>query len=220
MRWKPGDQIVVYEMWGRGVACARPVTVVEDVATYLALYSHPGVKIATRGIPNRRSLSFSERIEMMIRGVDPTASVFREVFTPSHSHVLMLTPPDSGHAVWLFWSQDWEFKRWYVNLQSPLRRVRHGVQLHDHVLDIIARPDMSWTWKDTDEFEALIARGFFSAEQESSIRDEAAQMVHTIESVGRPFCDGWADWRPEASWATPLLPDDWSEVDGTEAGTS
>ena len=220
MRWKPGDQIVLYEMWGRGIAGARPVTVVEDVPRHLALYSHPGVTIATRGIPNRRSLSLSERIDMMIRGVDPNLGEFRKVITPSHSHVLTLTPPDSGHAVWLFWSSDWEFKSWYVNLQSPLRRVRQGVQLHDHVLDIVVSPDLSWTWKDTDEFEELIARGFFSVEQEVSIRAEAARMVHTIESVGRPFCDGWPDWRPDASWSVPRLPDDWFDVDGTEAGTS
>ena len=80
-----------------------------------------------------------------------------------------------------------------MKLQSPLRRVRQGVQLHDHVLDIVVRPDMSWTWKETDEFEALIAHGFFSAEQEASIRDEAARMVRTIESVGRPFSDGWPE---------------------------
>ena len=220
MLWTPGDQIVLYEMWGRGIAGVRPVTAVEDVPSHLALYSHPGVTIATRGIPNRRSLSLSERIDMMIRGVDPNLGAFTEVVTPSHNHVLTLTPPDSGHAVWLFWSSDWEFKSWYVNLQSPLRRVRQGVQLHDYVLDIVVRPDMSWMWKDMDEFEELFAHGFFSAEQEASIRDEAARMVRTIERVGQPFCDGWPEWRPDASWAVPRLPDDWFDVDGTEAGTS
>ena len=219
MTWKHGDQIVLYEMWGRGIAGARPVTVVEDVPTQLALYSHPGVTIATRGHPNWRSLSFSERIDLMIRGVDPSLGTFREFVTPSHSHVLTLTPPDSGHAVWLFWSSDWEFKRWYANLQSPLRRVRQGVQLHDYVLDIVVSPDMSWTWKDMDEFEELIARGFFSAEEAASIRAEAARAVRTIESVGRPFCDGWPDWRPDASWAVPRLPDDWFDVDERDAGT-
>ena len=217
MHWKPGDQIVLYEMWGRGIGGVRPVTVGEDVEAHLALYSHPGVTIATRGNAHFRSLSFSDRIDLMIRGVDPNLGEFRDVVTPSHSHVLTLTPPESGHAVWLFWSSDWDFKRWYVNLQSPLRRVRHGVQLHDYVLDIVVSPDMSWAWKDADEFEALIAHGFFSAEQAASIRDEAARVVRTIENGGRPFCDGWPDWRPDASWAVPRLPDDWFDVDGGEA---
>ena len=217
MPWNPGDQIVLYEMWGPGIASARPVTVVEDVPTHLAFYSHPGVTIATRGIPNRRSLSLSERIDVMIRAVDPNVGEFREVVTPSLSHVLTITPPDSGHAVWLFWSSDWEFKSWYVNLQSPLRRVPQGVQLHDYVLDFVVSRDMTWTWKDMDELEALTAQGFLSAEQEESIRDEAAQVVQTIESGGRPFCDGWPDWRPNSSWPAPRLPADWPKVDGTEA---
>ena len=98
--------------------------------------------------------------------------------------------------------------------------MRQGVQLHDYVLDIVVRPGMSWTWKDVDEFEELIARGFFSAEHVSSIRAEAAQVVRTIESVGPPFCDGWEDWRPDPSWAVPRLPDDWFGVDWEEPGTS
>ena len=220
MYWRPGDQIVQYEMWGRGIAGARPVTVVEDVPSHIALYSHPGATFVARGDPNRRSLGFSERIDRMIRGVDPSVGEFREYASSSGSHVLTLTPPDSWHSVWLFWSSDWEFKSWYVNLQSPHRRARQGVQLHDYVLDVVVCPDMTWTWKDTDEFEELIARGFFSAEQESVIRDEAARVVRTIESVGPPFCDGWEDWRPDPSWTVPQLPDDWSDVDWEEPATT
>ena len=208
MHWKLGDQTVLYEMWGRGTAGARPETAVEDVPNYLVLYSHLGVTIATRVIPDRRSLSLSERIDMMTRGVDPNVAEFRDVVMPSHSHVLTLTPPDSGHAVWLFWSSDWEFKSWCVNLQSPLRRVRQGVQFHGYVLDIVVSPHMSWTWKDADEFDALIARGFFSTEQATSIRAEAARVVRTIKCVGRPFCDGWPDWCQNPGWLAPRLPDD------------
>ena len=42
-------------------------------------------------------------------------------------------------------------------------------------------------------------------------------MVRTSESVGRPFCAGWPDWRPDASWAVPQLPDNWFDVDRGEA---
>ena len=113
----------------------------------------------------------------------------------------------------LFWSFEWEFTAWYVNFQSPLRRVRHGVQIHDYALDIVVRPDMSWTWKDLEEFEALIARGVFTASQESSIRTEAAQLVRTIESGGPPFCDGWEHWRPAQRWPIPQLPSDWFDTE-------
>ena len=217
MRWKSGAQIVLYEMWGRGIGTARPVTVVDDAAGRIALYSHPGTPIVTRGAENRRSLGLSERIELMIRTLDPGVGEFRETISPD-SHVLALTPDDSWHSVMLFWSSEWQFKNWYVNLQFPLRRVRRGVQFHDCALDLVVQPDLSWSWKDVDEFEALVARGFFSPEQASSIRSEADRVVNTIESGGPPFCDGWENWRPEGSWPVPRLPDDWFDAGVTGSG--
>ena len=217
MHWKHSAQIVLYEMWGRGIGTARPVTVVDDAAGRIALYSHPGTPIVTRGTENRRSLGLSERIELMIRMLDPDMGEFREGTSPD-SHVLALTPIDSWHSIMLFWSSEWQFKNWYVNLQSPLRRVRHGVQLHDYVLDLVVEPDLSWSWKDVDEFETLVARGFFSVEQESSIRSEADRVVKTVESGGPPFCDGWENWRPDRSWTVRRLPDDWFDTGGMKSG--
>ena len=202
MHWKPGAQIVQYEMWGQGIGTARPVTVVDDVSTHLALYSHPGAPIVTRGVENRRSLGLSKRVDLMLRMLDPDEGEFREAISPDN-HVLTITPHASWHSTMLFWSSEWQFKSWYVNLQSPLHRVRHGVQLHDFVLDIVVRPDMSWIWKDGEEFEELISRGFFSVEQVSSLRAEAARMVHTVEGVGPPFCDGWPDCEARSELAYP-----------------
>ena len=215
MYWNPGAQIVQYEMWGRGIGAARPVTVVDDVSSHIALYSHPGTRIVTRGIENRYSLNVSERIELYIQMLDPSLGEFRDVIT-SDNHVLTLTPPNSWHSVWLFWSPDWQVKTWYVNFQSPLRRLRQGVQLHDYALDIVVRPDLSWTWKDVDEFEELSERGFFTAKQVSSIRAEADRMVGRVESGGPPFYDGWENWRPGRGWPVPHLPSDWSDVEVAE----
>ena len=212
MHWKPGDQIVQYEMLGRGIGLARPVTVVDDGADHIVLYSHPRTQTVTRGIKNYRSLRLSERIELRIRMLDPSVGEFRAQSTPDN-HVLTFTPHDSWHSVMLFWSSEWEFKIWYVNFQSPIRRVRHGVQLHDHALDIVVQPDMSWSWKDEDEFDELVSRGFFSSDLVSSIRSEAARIIRTIESVGAPFSDAWKHWRPDPIWPIPRLPNDWFDVD-------
>ena len=204
--WQPGTQITLYEMWGEGIGTARPVTVVEDTLDHLALYSHPGTTILTRGIENRHSLKLSDRIDQYMQALDPSVGEFRER-TPFDSHVLTLTPPDSWRSIWLFWTLDWQFKNWYVNLQSPMRRVHKRVQIHDYVLDIVVQPDLSWSWKDMDEFEELIVRGFFSAEQVRSIRAEAERVVEVIKDRGVPFCDGWENWRPQAHWSVPILPD-------------
>ncbi len=212
--WKPGTQVVQDEMWGKGIGTARPVTVVEDLPGHIALYSHPSTPIASRGIESRYSLSLSERIGLYIERLDPSAGDFEDRVS-SDGHVLTLTPPNSWHSVWLFWTAEWQFKTWYVNFQSPARRTPRGIHFHDYALDMVVRPDMSWSWKDTDEFEELIARRFFTAEQVSSIRAEADLMVRTIESGGSPFCDGWESWRPDGSWPTPRLPGDWAETVNT-----
>lgn len=212
MHWQPGSRIVQYEIWGAGIGAGRPVTVVEDTPACLALYSHPRATIVTRGVENRGSLDLSERIELMLQALGPDTDGFREVVSPD-THVLTLTPPNAWHSVWLFWSANWQFNNWYVNLQSPLRRVRHGVQLHDYALDLVVRPDLSWSWKDVDEFEELAARGFFSVEQVASIRAEADRVIGTIESGGPPFSDDWERWRPDRSWPVPSLPGDWFDAE-------
>lgn len=211
MYQEPGSQIVQYEMLGRGIGLARPVTVVDDGPDHIALYSHPCTRIVTRGVDNYRSLELSERVKLRTRMLDPSMGDFKEVTTPD-SHVLALSPRDSWHSVMLFWSSDWKFNTWYVNLQSPIRRVRHGVQLHDFALDIVVQPNMSWSWKDVDEFELLAARAHLSVDEVSAVREEAARMVRRIENLGPPFCDGWEHWRPDPSWSVPELPTDWFDL--------
>ena len=207
--WKFGTQIVQYEMWGERIVLARPVTVAEDRSTHIALYSHPMTPTVSRVIENRYALNVSERIDIYMQMLDSGVGEFREQPSPNN-HVLTLTPPNSWHSVWLFWDSEWQFKNWYVNFQAPIRRLRRGIQVRDYALDITVRPDMTWSWKDVDEFEELIARGFFTDEQPSSIRAEAERMVTTIESGGRPFSDGWEKWRPDQRWPVPTLPEDWA----------
>ncbi len=210
--WSVGTQIVQYEMWGERIVLARPVTVAEDSSTHLALYSHPKTPTASRVIENRYSLEVSERIDIYMQMLDSDdVEEFRKRTSPNN-HVLTLTPPNSWHSVWLFWDSEWRFENWYVNLQAPIRRLRRGVQVHDYALDIIVRPDMTWSWKDEDEYEELIARGFFTLEHESSIRAEADRMIATIERCGVPFSDGWENWRADQHWPVPRLPEEWAQL--------
>ena len=213
MNWKKGDQIVQYETWGGEIGTARPVTVVENSPDRIAFYTHPGVQFVTRGIENRRSMSFSERMDLFTRALDPNFGDFRPLTSPDR-HVLAICPPEAWFSVLLFWSIDWQFKFWYVNLQTPLQKSRLGVASQDCALDIVVRPDMTWEWKDADEFEALVARGFFTREEVSSVRSAADRIIAEIENRGAPFNEGWEEWRPDEDWPVPLLPDDWHRLTG------
>ena len=211
MHWNTGDQIVQYETWGGEIGTARPVTVVEDSPDRIACYTHPGVKFVTRGIENRRSMSLSERMDLFTRALDPNFGDFRTSTSPDR-HVLAICEPESWYSILLFWSIDWQFNSWYVNFQTPLQRSRLGVASQDCALDIVVRPDMTWEWKDADEFEGLVARGFFKDNEVANVKAEADRMIAKIENRDPPFCDGWVDWRPDTCWPIPHLPDYWSEV--------
>ena len=194
---------------GRLLTC-RPVTVVSDTAKFLALYSHPHTRYMTAGMGEQRyRLSLEERVTRMM---DSELPPFQER-TSGARHVLTLTPPRSRHSVWLFWHEDWEVQTWFVNFQRPIHRTGQAVLVEDQVLDIRREPDGSWQWKDDDEFELMIRKGFFGEQEVRLIRKEAHRMADVVANNGSPFCDGWEGWRPDPHWMQPTLPDGWDRIE-------
>lgn len=210
--WQPGTQILQQDLWGKRLVTSRPVTVVKDTPEYLALYTHPNAPFRSNTINDRYSIPVSQRIDIYMEMLDPCVEQLEERVSGDH-HVLTLTPPDSWHSVWLFWTAAWKFETWYVNLQAPIRRMSRCILVRDYALDIAVESDMSWSWKDVDEFEELIDRGFFTESQISSIQVEAGRMIQTIENKGSPFSDGWENWRPDTNWPIPEVPEDWYILD-------
>ena len=203
--WEPGTQILQQDLWGRRLITSRPVTVVKDVLNYLALYSHPNAPYRSNTVRDRYSKPVIERIDIFNEAIK---GPLEERLTGDY-HVLTLNPPNSWHSVWLFWTVEWQVKIWYVNLQFPIRRTSRGILVQDCALDIAVQPDMSWSWKDEDEFVELTNQGFFTDRQISSIRSEADRAVQAIESGAWPFSDGWEEWRANVNWPVPGIPDDW-----------
>ena len=211
-RWKPGQQILQQDLWGGYLLASRPVTVVSDTANSLALYSHPSAPLRSGVIRNRSTVPLSERIDrwmkMAVDGVGPL-----EERVSSKIHVLTLTPENSWRSVWLFWNLEWQTRTWYINFQAPIERTTRGILLQDYALDIAVKPDLSWSWKDENEFEELIARGFFSDCQISSIKAEADRMVRVVEDQGPPFSGEWNDWRPDVDRQVSKIPEDWRDLE-------
>ncbi len=203
--WEPGRQILQQDLWGRRLITSRPVTVVNDASNYLALYSHPNAPYRSNTIRDRYSKPVIERIDIFNKA---SKEPLEERVSRDY-HVLTLNPPNSWHSVWLFWTAEWQVKIWYVNLQFPIRRTSRGILVQDCALDIAVEPDMSWSWKDEDEFVELTNRGFFTDQQISSVRDEADRMIEAISNNASPFSDGWEKWRPNPRWPVPQLPEDW-----------
>ena len=87
---------------------------------------------------------------------------------PWRNHMLRVLLPGQPFSVWQFWSPEWEFKSYYVNLEAPFARSAVGFDSSDHVLDVCVRADRTWYFKDQDELDARVEVGLVDAEAASA----------------------------------------------------
>ncbi|WP_431042471.1 cytidylyl-2-hydroxypropylphosphonate hydrolase [Streptomyces sp. P1-3] len=206
--WEPGEHI----LWRyRGNAIdrihiCRPVTVVQDTADLLAVWLAPGTACVK---PQLADGTWVHREPLPTRYTKPRTTVPCQWMGTG---VLKLARPGEPWSVWLFWESGWRFKNWYVNLEEPRLRWSGGVDSEDHFLDIAVYPDHSWEWKDEDEFAAAQRAGLMAPEQAERVRTAGRAAVRMIDSWGRPFREGWEDWRPDPRWSVPALPADWDRT--------
>ena len=195
-----------HEVWRNRVWAARPLIVVEDRVDRLVLWIPQGTRRKVPATPSTR--------------IDPPTRHDRTIANLEHGdwvlddHVwdvssLWILHPNDWYAVWVSWSEPEVQLGWYVNLQQPFRRTSAGIESMDLMLDVVAETDLSWRWKDADEFDEIAERGIFDAELVRRVRDEARAVVGRIEQRLPPFCDPWPTWRPDSTWITPQLPVDW-----------
>jgi len=190
---------------GGRISWAKPMIVVEDsdelVALYLPAWTPIKRRLGLDGLPVTRSIAFAERVRRPWTLGDGVWA---------GTSVLQLVKPGQARSYWAFWrGAHEEFLAWYVNLQEPLRRSAIGFDTADHVLDIEVEPDLTWRWKDEDEFAEAQQFGLFTPEEAAAIRAEGEAAIAVIEARGWPFADGWEMWRPDPAWPAPTLPDGW-----------
>jgi hypothetical protein len=200
-RWPRGRSILLREVYLGRVWAARPVTVVEDTSTRIAVYMAPGTlwkrPVAPTGEPLRLQGPEWDLADATCTG----------------NAALRLITPGRAHSVLVWWDPTtWEFQGWYVNLEEPMRRTSLGFDYLDQVLDIVVAPDRSWHWKDEDEFHIAKERGILTPESAAAIRAEGERVIEAIEAGAPPFSGTWQAWRPDGDWCRADLPDGWDEV--------
>jgi predicted RNA-binding protein associated with RNAse of E/G family len=211
-RWQPGQTILVQDVWRGLLWTARPLTVVQDHGDFLALWMPEGTVWQGSVSPPTRPRS-EERAERVLSSLELCDWVLQE--RQLGLSLLWLLEADTGYAVTLSFDEagDARNRYWYVNLQEPFRRTAHGIETMDLMLDVIVRRDGSWSWKDEDEFEGACQRGLVSAEKSLWLREQGLRAIERINANEEPFSDRWRKWRPDPSWHTPVLPDDWGLVE-------
>jgi predicted RNA-binding protein associated with RNAse of E/G family len=200
--WKAGDTVVLREMWHDRVWTAMPAIVVEDEPGQRILFIPAGTNWKYAVDQGGRELRLYRDDWIM---ADSSAK----------GSVLSFSWPDRSHAVLAMWDARWNFLRWYVNIETQLRRTAMGLDYVDHCLDVVMAPDRStWQWKDEDELEEAVRLGLFTAREAEAFRAEGELAVERLVRSVPPFDRHWPSWRPHPAWPVPELPRGWDHPNG------
>jgi hypothetical protein len=205
----PG-RLILHRNVRRGrLGWVRPARVVCDDERGLLLWLARGSAVANevaadgRGM---RAMSFAEWLTVPYR---------LAIGSWQGPGVLKFLPTGAAHSVWWFRTDAGDFTSWYVNLEEPGVRWDDGdvagVDVVDQDLDIVVAPDLSWRWKDEEEFaERLAHPEHYWVADEAAVWREGHRVVESVEAGKFPFDGTWTDFRPDPSWPVPTtLPDGW-----------
>ena len=126
------------------------------------------------------------------------------------NRVLAITEPDKYYSIMLFWNQaSDEFLGYYVNFQLPFQRNRCAIDTLDLDLDIDIEPDLSFRWKDEDDYRQAIEHSIIRREWVAGIEAAKPEVLDRLTQRRYPFDGSWLDWKPDPDWLPPKLPSDW-----------
>jgi hypothetical protein len=127
---------------------------------------------------------------------------------------LMWHPAGEPYSVWFRFSDVGDFHDYYVNLEVPGAVWRDeelaGIDTVDWDLDVVARADLVWRYKDVEEFEDRLLHPDYWVDDEAEVRAAAGCVIKLIEAAAFPFDGTWVDFRPDPNW-TPMaeVPPGW-----------
>ncbi|HVF07673.1 MAG TPA: DUF402 domain-containing protein [Actinomycetota bacterium] len=116
--------------------------------------------------------------------------------------VLSFAFPETPYAVLLSWTPHWEFRGYYVNIQSPLRPAEHRTfEYTDWFLDVrIPSALDTHEWKDERELAEAVARGLLTEAEALEVRSAGELAIDHVIGRRPPFDEDWSSWRPDSSW--------------------
>ncbi|WP_433734235.1 DUF402 domain-containing protein [Nocardia sp. CA-129566] len=94
-------------------------------------------------------------------------------------------------AIAPMWNERGEFLGWYVNFQLPFVRTTEGVDTSDLHIDLVVAPDLSYRWKDEDEYALAIRLGLVPDEWQREIEAARTEALTMVERRDGPFAEEW-----------------------------
>jgi predicted RNA-binding protein associated with RNAse of E/G family len=207
MIWEPGDEIAWRGIFKKRIWHAQSTIVVKDTAEEIALAMLPGAEcIAAEGYINGKRTA-KRRWDYV------DSDWVLEKFTWHTNRLLTLTEAEKYYSTILFWDdQSNEFLCYYINFQLPFTRTQCGIDTLDLDLDLIINPDLSFEWKDIDDYEKGIETGLIVAEWVAQIDSAKREIFNRLEKREYPFDGSWLAWKPDTSWMPPKFPETWLNV--------
>ncbi|MET0423699.1 MAG: DUF402 domain-containing protein [Actinoplanes sp.] len=199
MEFAAGRTVLYRNFWNGRLSAVRPCRVISDDERGLLLWLASGSAVRVlqavdgRGI---RDMPFAEWVHLDYQLIDVTWQ---------GPGLLKFIPPTGNHSVWFFRNAEDRFANWYVNLEDHAVRWDDGgvagVDVTDHDLDIVVHHDLTWEWKDEDEFaERLAFPEHYWVGDAAAVWAEGRRLVKQIEAGEFPFDGTWTDFAPEPAW--------------------
>jgi predicted RNA-binding protein associated with RNAse of E/G family len=206
--FKPGQTVVVREIWNGKLWNVRPSIMVRDDAELIVLYLPNNTPCKRHYGPHGDRITAEERKN--------DNWTLRDIISESSLHYIRLTIPGESYSILLFWdTSDNSLRCWYINLEDPANRIHRttkGFDYTDHILDVIIEPNLKdWRWDDEDELSEVVELGLISPEKAKALYAKGEEVRDLLMS-GKSIFNGWNHWKPDPSWQVPVLPDGWDIV--------
>jgi len=129
------------------------------------------------------------------------------------SNVLIILLPGKYYSIYYFWEEhSFDFVCYYVNFQLPYNRSLIGFDTLDLDLDIVVKKDLTWHWKDLDDYSKGIESGGILKKWADEIDQSKEEVLRMIESANYPFDGKFLNWNPNPSWRKCQFPANWAEL--------
>ena len=205
--WQPGDTMLWRGIFRNQIWHAMSMIVVKDTPQELVNFLFPGAECmaeehyARRVKDSKRRWDFKDREWQL------------EKCSWHTNRVVMITEPGKYYSTLLFWEHASNaFLGYYINFQLPYDKSHCGIDSLDLDLDIDVEPDLSFNWKDEDDYRTAVEQGVIAPEWVKGIDDAKPEILKRIEQRQYPFDGSWLDWKPDPAWMPPKLPANWDKI--------
>lgn len=205
--WKPGDIVAWRGIYRKRVWHAMSSIVVKDTTEETILAICPGAECMVDEQYPKGKKDGKRRWDYQ------TEDWRLDRFFWHTNRILLILEPDKYYSPIYFWNHaSHEFLCYYINFQLPFKRNRSSIDTLDLDLDIVVNPDLSYQWKDLDDYQKGIETGVILSEWVNAIESAKGEILERIQKRIYPFDGSWLDWTPDPSWPPPTLPDDWDVI--------